>query len=140
MTNVPTMLQQPQKLEEKYPCIRGLFGGYFHEDWMDVDGTVTGATQEYLNILESDIKTRDIKQLSRSFASLPQLYSEISDIVKKRPEEQYDIFESFDCAITPNGSKMFTELFFLTLLHLTEAEMRKRNIEIKENPILHTEE
>ena len=129
-----------QVLEKKYPCTAHLFGAYFHEDWMDVDGTVTGAVQDLLNVIRSEKDPSDVVISKRGICSLPRLHSEISDIVKKRPEEQYDIFESFDCAITPNGSKMFTELFFLTLLHLTEAEMRKRNIEIPENPILHTEE
>ena len=74
-----------------------------------------------------------------SWVTLPQLHTEIYDIVKRKTvDEQFDIFDKFEVSGPNIPYKHNVECFFITVLYLTETEMRKRGLEIPENPPLHT--
>lgn len=127
---------QEKIIEENYPLLGRLFRGYLNEDWMDIDGTLIGAIQDFLNNVWVGVEETDVKAVDSGRKFLSQLHAELTDITGKGPEEQWDILRELHYNGPAIESKWQAEMFFLALLHLTEAEMRRRGVPIPEGASL----
>ena len=121
-----------------YPGLDMIFATYLHQDWNHQDTSLVKVLCGALNELQlGDISKKDLEMFS--LVSLPQFYSEIFDVVKRKTvDEQFMIYDSFRISGPNIPFKHNVECFFITVLYLTETEMRRRGIEIPGNPPLHT--
>ena len=129
-------------IELKYPMLGKLFGVYFNQDAFCPSSewkTMTEVFRDFLSRI-SDVYSQDIEELRQGRGTMSQFYSEVYDIVKRKSVvEQLKIGNDFLAdGLNFSNDWIKAELFFLTLLNFTEAEMRRRGIEIPENPPLHT--
>ncbi len=124
-------------VKNKYPVIYAKIFSYLGQDWSNVYPSITSAVLESLKYhIKKAESVDDIYKLG--LGSLEQLYSEIFDIVKrKNVDDQWDLYKQLEYGGPIFQSKWQVECFFTTILYLTETEMRKRGLEIPENPPLH---
>ena len=124
--------------DRNYPGLYHIFAAYLHQDW---DYKFHSIMKVVGDVLEEFHTSGVSKEQFEMFGmvTLPQLYSEIYDIVKRKTvDEQFDIFDKFEVSGPNIPFKHNVECFFITVLYLTETEMRRRGIEIPGNPPLHT--
>lgn len=121
-----------------YPILKLQIFSHFHQDWNYEIKTISGVINEALKFVRQEPSSlEDIYEFG--FGSIAQLYGEIYDIVKnKNIDEQWEIYKQLAYDGPVIESKWQAECFLTTILYLTEAEMRKRGLEIPENPPLHT--
>ena len=121
-----------------YPGLDHVFSAYLHQDWNYKFNSIVKVVGDVLEEIQLSGVTKEQLEMF-SWVTLPQLHTEIYDIVKRKTvDEQFDIFDKFEVSGPNIPYKHNVECFFITVLYLTETEMRKRGLEIPENPPLHT--
>jgi len=131
-------------IQRRYPDTYYIILAYFDQDWIYMFDTKS--IIKILHLAIEDESTRSDLELEpgsgnfiSGFSSLQHLHSELYDIVhRKTPKEQKEIFDALDpdLYLETEGA---IELFFHSLLCITQNHLRSLNIPIPDNPPLHTE-
>ena len=125
-----------EKMKTIYPRVGYIIGCYLHQDWNNYSSSIV--TVISAAAIDRD-PIPDDENNPIDTTSLQHLHSELYDIVhRKTPKEQKDIFDALDpdLYLETEGA---IELFFHSLLCITQNHLRSLNIPIPDNPPLHTE-